>query len=139
MLSTPLVDVMSVKVPEAVVLREELHAAAVVVVESSDFLQAPMTAIMPTIRAIQNSIFFIITSLSLSKNAGLFLHLCIGNGVNQHRITPHSHNTKQPKNTPGQFFHVGYSYYKHNTTLIFRILSFCFASVKSTLTTLFGI
>ena len=48
-LSTPIVDVKPVKVPEAVVLREELHAAAVVVVESSDFLQAPMTAIMPTI------------------------------------------------------------------------------------------
>ena len=31
--------------PEAVVLREELHAA-VVVVESSDFLQAPMIAII---------------------------------------------------------------------------------------------
>ena len=44
MLSTPIVDVMPVKVPEAVVLREELHAAAVAVVESSDFLQAPMTA-----------------------------------------------------------------------------------------------
>ena len=58
---------MLVKVPEAVVLREELHAAAVVVVESSDFLQAPMTAIMPTIKTIQNSNFFIITSLGLRK------------------------------------------------------------------------
>ena len=67
MLSTPIVDVMPVKVPEAVVLREELHAAAVVVVESSDFLQAPMTAIMPTIKTIQNSNFFIITSLGLRK------------------------------------------------------------------------
>ena len=67
MLSTPIVDVMLVKVPEAVVLREELHAAAVVVVESSDFLQAPMTAIMPTIKTIQNSNFFIITSLGLRK------------------------------------------------------------------------
>ena len=67
MLSTPLVDVMSVKVPEAVVLREELHAAAVVVVESSDFLQAPMTAIMPTIKASQKIIFYIITSFIIEK------------------------------------------------------------------------
>ena len=67
MLSTPIVDVMPVKVPEAVVLREELHAAAVVVVESSDFLQAPMTAIMPTIKTIQNSNFFIITSFIIEK------------------------------------------------------------------------
>ena len=66
MLSTPKVDVMSVMVPEAVVLREELHAA-VVVVESSDFLQAPMTAIMPTIMVSQKIIFFIITSLGLRK------------------------------------------------------------------------
>ena len=67
MLSTPIVDVMPVKVPEAVVLREELHAAAVAVVESSDFLQAPMTAIMPTIKTIQNSNFFIITSFIIEK------------------------------------------------------------------------
>ena len=66
MLSTPIVDVMPVKVPEAVVLREELHAA-VAVVESSDFLQAPMTAIMPTIKTIQNSNFFIITSFIIEK------------------------------------------------------------------------
>jgi len=65
-LSTPIVDVKPVKVPEAVVLREELHAA-VVVVESSDFLQAPMTAIMPTIMVSQKIIFFIITSLDLRK------------------------------------------------------------------------
>ena len=65
MLSTPIVDVMPVKVPEAVVLREELHAA--VVVESSDFLQAPMTAIMPTIMVSQKIIFFIIISLGLRK------------------------------------------------------------------------
>ena len=57
---------MSVKVPEAVVLREELHAA-VVVVESSDYLQAPMTAIMPTIKASQKIIFFIITSFIIEK------------------------------------------------------------------------
>ena len=61
MLSIPIVDVMPVRVPEAVVLREELHAA-VVVVESSDFLQAPMTAIMPTIMVSKNIFFFIITS-----------------------------------------------------------------------------
>ena len=68
MLSTPIVDVMPVMVPEAVVLREELHAAVVVVaVESSDFLQAPMTAIMPTIKTIQNSNFFIITSFIIEK------------------------------------------------------------------------
>ena len=67
MLSTPIVDVMPVKVPEAVVLREELHAAAVAVVESSDYLQAPMTAIMPTIMVSQKIIFFIITSLGLRK------------------------------------------------------------------------
>ena len=68
-LSTPIVDVKPVKVPEAVVLREELHAAAVVavVVESSDFLQAPMTAIMPTIKASQKIIFFIITSFIIEK------------------------------------------------------------------------
>jgi len=73
---------MSVKAPEAVVLREELHAA--VVVESSDFLQAPMTAIMPTIKTIQNSKFFIITSHTIvKKKAGLFLPCCIGNGVKQ--------------------------------------------------------
>ena len=52
-------------------------------------------------------------------------------------ITPHSHNLKQLKNAPVQFFRVGCSYYKHNTTLIFRILSFCFASVKSALTVRF--
>ena len=67
MLSTPIVVVMPVKVPEAVVLREELHAAAVVVVESLDFLQAPMTAIIPTIKTIQNSKFFIITSFIIVK------------------------------------------------------------------------
>ena len=71
MLSTPIVDVMPVKVPEAVVLREELHAAAVVaaavVVDSSDFLQAPMTAIMPTIMVSQKIIFFIITSFIIEK------------------------------------------------------------------------
>jgi len=54
-------------------------------------------------------------------------------------ITLGSHNLKQLKNAPWQFFHVGYSYYKHNTTLIFRILSFCFAFVKSALTTLSAI
>ena len=63
MLSTPLVDVMPVKVPEAVVLREELHAAVVVAaVESSDFLHDPISTTMPTIKNIQNSNFFIITS-----------------------------------------------------------------------------
>jgi hypothetical protein len=61
---------MSVMVPEAVVLREELHAAAVVavvavVVESSDFLQAPMTAIMPTIKASQKIFFFFIINFHL--------------------------------------------------------------------------
>ena len=66
MLSIPLVDVMPVMVPEAVVLREELHAA-VVVVESSDFLQAPMTAIMTTIMVSQKIIFFIITSFIIEK------------------------------------------------------------------------
>ena len=58
MLSTPIVVFKPVKVPEAVVLSEELHAAAVVV-ESSDFLlQAPMTAIMPTKMVSQNIFFF---------------------------------------------------------------------------------
>ena len=46
-------------------------------------------------------------------------------------ITTHSHNLKQLKNAPVQFFRVGYSYYKHNTTLIFCILSvsFCFCKI----------
>jgi hypothetical protein len=49
-------------------------------------------------------------------------------------ITPHSHNTKQLKNAPGHFFLKVYSYKKQNATLFFRILSFCFASVKSAIT-----
>ena len=65
-LSTPIVDVMPVKVPEAVVLREELHAAAVVV-ESSFLAHDPISATMPTIKTIQNSNFFIITSFIIEK------------------------------------------------------------------------
>jgi hypothetical protein len=60
--------------PEAVSLHEEAIVnvespaqLVVVVVESSDFLQAPMTAIMPTIMVSQKIIFFIITSLGLRK------------------------------------------------------------------------
>ena len=67
MLSTPIVDVMPVKVPEAVVLREELHAAAVVVVESSFLAHYPISATMPTIKTIQKSNFFIITSFIIEK------------------------------------------------------------------------
>jgi hypothetical protein len=68
MLSTPIVEVMPVMVPEAVVLREVLHAAvvAVAVVESS-FLQDPISATMPTIKTIQNSNFFIITYFIIEK------------------------------------------------------------------------
>ena len=46
-------------------------------------------------------------------------------------ITPRSHNTKQLINASGQFLGVGYSDYKQNTTLIFRILSasFCFCKI----------
>jgi hypothetical protein len=50
-------------VPEAVVLREELHAAAVVVAESSDFLHDPMSATIPTIKTSQKIIFFILSPL----------------------------------------------------------------------------
>jgi len=53
-------------------------------------------------------------------------------------ITPHSHNLKQLKNAPGQFFHLRYSYYKHNTTLIFASCLFRFASVNSALTGFFA-
>ena len=51
-------------------------------------------------------------------------------------ITPGSHNLKQLKNAPGHFFLKVYSCLKQSATLIFRILSLCFASVKSALTTL---
>ena len=46
-------------------------------------------------------------------------------------FTPCSHNTKQRRNASGQFLRVGYSYYKQNATLIFRILSvsFCFCKI----------
>ena len=56
-------------VPEAVELQAEtaVHAAVAAVVESSDFLQAPTTAIMPTIMAIQKHIFFIITFFIIEK------------------------------------------------------------------------
>jgi hypothetical protein len=60
MLSTPIVDVMPVKVPEAVVLREELHAAAVVVVESSFLAHDPISATMPMINANKKNTFFIL-------------------------------------------------------------------------------
>jgi hypothetical protein len=53
---------MSVMVPEAVVLREELHAA-VVAAESSDFLHDPMSATIPTIKTSQKIIFFIFSPL----------------------------------------------------------------------------
>ena len=80
MLSTPLVDVMSVRVPEAVVLREELHAAAAVV-ESSDFLQAPMTAIMPTIMVSQKNYLFHNNLLGFEKAVRLFLTFNTRKGV----------------------------------------------------------
>jgi hypothetical protein len=56
---------MSVKVPEAVVLREELHAAAVVaaavvVVESSFLAHDPISATMPMINANKKNTFFIL-------------------------------------------------------------------------------
>ena len=64
MLSIPVI------LPEGVLLHDETSVklelpaqlVLVVVVESSDFLQAPMTAIMLTIMASQKIIFFIITS-----------------------------------------------------------------------------
>jgi hypothetical protein len=52
-------------------------------------------------------------------------------------ITPRSHNLKQLKNAPLYFFLKVYSYKMQNTTLIFRILSFRFTSVKSALTGFF--
>ena len=70
MLSTPIVVVMPVKVPEAVVLREELHAAVVVlvvVVVLSFLAQEPISATMPRIKTIQNSNFFIIISFIKEK------------------------------------------------------------------------
>ena len=104
MLSTPIVDVMPVKVPEAVVLREELHAA-VVAVESSDLLQAPMTAIMPTIKTIQNSNFFIITSFTIDyRKMQDYSYIYVsGMVLTNIEITPRSHNLKQLKNASGQF------------------------------------
>jgi len=42
-------------------------AAVVAVVDSSDFLQAPMTAIMPTIKVSQNNTFFILASFIIEK------------------------------------------------------------------------
>ena len=45
-------------------------------------------------------------------------------------ITSGSHNLKQLKNASGHFSVTAYTYNNLNTTLIFRILSFCFASVK---------
>ena len=46
-------------------------------------------------------------------------------------ITPKAHNMKQLRNASGQFLRAGYSYYKQNATLIFRILSvsFCFCKI----------
>ena len=49
-------------------------------------------------------------------------------------ITPSSHNTKQLRNASGLFTQKVYTYKNQNTTLIFRILSFCFASVESVIT-----
>jgi hypothetical protein len=67
--------------PLAVVDDAEVVAAAAV---SSSFLaHDPRSAIVPNIKTIQNSIFFIITSFII--DAGLFLHLCVWYGVKQHR------------------------------------------------------
>jgi hypothetical protein len=72
-LSTPIVDVKPVKVPEAVVLREELHAAAVVVVvvvgvvESSFFAHDTMITATLQIKTSRLIIFFIITSFIKEK------------------------------------------------------------------------
>jgi hypothetical protein len=52
--------------PEVVVVVVVLSAAAVAVVSSS-FLQDPISATMPKINIIQNSIFFIITSFIIEK------------------------------------------------------------------------
>ena len=56
-------------VPEAAELQAEtaVHAAVAAVVDSSDFLQAPTTAIMPTIMVSRNIIFFIFTSFIIKK------------------------------------------------------------------------
>ena len=54
-------------------------------------------------------------------------------------IPPRSHNLKQLKNAPRKFSQRVYSCQKQNATLIFRILAFGFASVKSALTTLSAI
>ena len=94
---------MPVKVPEAVVLREELHAAVVVVVESSFFLQAPMTAIMPTIKASQKIIFFKHNLFHYWKMQDYSYIYVSGMVLTNTEITPRSHNLKQLKNAPGLF------------------------------------
>ena len=143
MLSTPIVVVMPVKVPEAVVLREELHAAVVVlvvVVVLSFLAHDPTNAKMPTIKTIQNSNFFIITSLHYRKMHYYSYIYVPGMVLTNTGITPGSHNLKQLRNAPRHFFLRVYFYKKENATLIFRILSvsFCFCKI-SALTTLSAI
>ena len=49
-------------------------------------------------------------------------------------ITPSSHNTKQLKNASGQFSVQHIPTIIRMQHLVFRILSFCFASVESVIT-----
>ena len=109
---------------------------------SSFFAQDPISANMPTIKTIQNSNFFIITSFIIDyRKMQDYSRIYIsGMVLTNTGITPKAHNMKQLINASGQFLRAGYSYYKQNATLIFRILSvsFCFCKI-SALTTLSAI
>jgi hypothetical protein len=62
----PVMDV-PVRVPEAVVPVPATFPAAAAVVDSSFFAHDPRSATVPTIKTIQNSKFFIITSFIVKK------------------------------------------------------------------------
>tara|TARA_B100000929_G_C15356921_1_gene369615 strand:- start:152 stop:457 length:306 start_codon:yes stop_codon:yes gene_type:complete len=77
------------------------HVAVAAVDESSDLLQAPITAIMPMIKTIKNSNFFIITSLINRKMQDYTYIYVTGMVLTNTVITPRSHNLKQLKNASG--------------------------------------
>jgi hypothetical protein len=112
--------------------------AAAAAVSSSFVAHDPRRTTMPTIKTIQNSKFFIITSLHNKKMQYYYNTYVSGMVKTNTKITPRSHNLKQLKNAPGQFS------VQHIPTIIrmqhffFASCLFRFASLKSALTTLSG-
>jgi len=86
--------------PLAVVDVTEVLAAAVV--DSSFLAHDPRSATVPTIKTIQNSNFFIITSFIVEKCRIIptFMYRVV---LTNTGITPGSHNLKQLKNAPRKF------------------------------------